>query len=250
MKLTALTYNTLFAGRGGAFLMQEAKNFDAGGGALLHAYEAKIGMQGFLAIAPRTAQNVAIYIRDPPMPLSFEADGANFHHALASLHVSLPDDHHPLMFISAHLCPNGAVIRRREAAYVAVQASPDSLALLAGDFNSAWPHDPNPQGFEVLPAHYRARYLASDFRTADRSVLAHLEAAGWVDIGHALDNTIAPTVPTAGFADTEFATMRCDYEMAMRDLAAYARSYEVIRTPETDMASDHYPVLATFKIPT
>jgi endonuclease/exonuclease/phosphatase family metal-dependent hydrolase len=43
--------------------------------------------------------------------------------------------------------------------------------------------------------------------------------------------------------------MRCDYVMASKSLASHAASYEVIRTPPTDMASDHYPVLATFEVP-
>jgi hypothetical protein len=87
MTLTILTYNTLFAGRDGAddrraeaqieliagirpdvFLMQEAKGFDAAGGALLHAMETRIGMRGFLAVAPRTGQNVAIFLREPSLP--------------------------------------------------------------------------------------------------------------------------------------------------------------------------------------
>lgn len=265
MRLTILTYNTLFAGRDGAddrraqtqielinrvqpnvFLMQEAKGFDAGGATLLHALETRIGMRGFLAIAPRTGQNVAIFIRDPLTPLSFEADGANFHHTLAMLKVSLPGNDRRLTLISAHLCPNGPAVRRREVAYLAVQAAPDSFALLTGDFNSVSPHDPEPEGFDALSAHHRTRYLADDLHKADRSVLAHLEAAGWVDIGHALDKTITPTAPTAGFVGTEFAVMRCDYVMATPVLAACARRYEVIRTPETDMASDHYPVLASF----
>ena len=268
MPLTILTYNTLFAGRDGAddrraeaqialvhelrpdvFLMQEAKGFEAGGGTLLHALEARIGMRGFLAVAPRTGQNVAIFIRAPLAPLSFEADGANFHHALATLKVALPGTGRPLTLISAHLCPNGPVIRRREAAYLAVQAASESYALLTGDFNSTSPHDPEPEGFDLLPAHHRARYLADDLKGADRSVLAHLEAAGWIDVGHALDKAITPTVPAAGFTGTEFATMRCDYVLATTALAATARRYEVIRTPATDMASDHYPVVATFEIP-
>lgn len=33
-----------------------------------------------------------------------------------------------------------------------------------------------------------------------------------------------------------------------RALAARAIGYEVIRTPATDMASDHYPVLAQFEV--
>lgn len=103
MTLTVLTYNTLFAGLDGSddtraraqvelvnelrpdvFLMQEAKGFDANGGAWLYALEQRIDMRGFLAIAPRTGQNVAIFIRTPLRALSFEADGANFHHTLAT----------------------------------------------------------------------------------------------------------------------------------------------------------------------
>lgn len=268
MKLTVLTYNTLFAGRDGSnehraqaqiglindvkpdvFLMQEAKGFDANGGAWLYALEQQIGMRGFLAIAPRTGQNVAVFIREPLRPVSFEADGAHFHHALATLKVALPDNDKQITFISAHLCPNGPEVRRREAAYLAVQAAPDKLTLLTGDFSSASPHDPEPEGFDILAAHHRARYLADDLRTADRSVLAHLEAAGWVDVGHARGGSSAPTVPTAGFTRTEFATMRCDYLLASQALAAHAQSYRVIRNEASDMASDHYPVLATFEVP-
>ncbi|HEX7648094.1 MAG TPA: endonuclease/exonuclease/phosphatase family protein [Noviherbaspirillum sp.] len=268
MKLTVLTYNTLFGGRDGSderraqaqinlinelrpdvFLMQEAKGFDANGGAWLYALEARIGMRGFLALAPRTGQNVAIFIREPLRPVGFEADGAHFHHALATLKIALPDSERILILISAHLCPNDPVVRRREAAYLAVSAAPDNLTLLAGDFNSASPHDPEPEGFDALPPHHRSRYLADDLCTADRSVLAHLEAAGWIDIGHALGGSAVPTVPAAGFAGTEFASMRCDYLLASKALAQHADSYQVIRTGLTDIASDHYPVLATFALP-
>lgn len=268
MKLTALTYNTLFGGRDDVddrrarsqvglinelkpdvFLMQEAKGFEANGRALVHALEAQIGMRGFLAVAPHTGQNVAIFIREPLRPVSFGADGAHFHHALATLKVALPESQRMMTLISAHLCPNGPIVRRREAAYLAVQAAPDNYSLLTGDFNSASPHDPEPEGLHALPAHHRARYLAEDLQAADRSVLTHLESAGWVDVGHALGASGIPTVPTLGFTGTEFAVMRCDYVMASKALAACAKSYQVIRAPVTDMASDHYPVLATFDLP-
>ena len=151
--------------------------------------------------------------------------------------------------MSSHLCPNGATARQREAAYLGVLADPHSFTLLTGDFNSASPHDPEPEGFNELAAHHRSRYIASDLHTADRSVLGHLEAAGWVDVGHALGGSDVSTVPTAGFAGTEFAVMRCDYLLASQALAQYATSYQVIKNSVTDMASDHYPVLATFEVP-
>lgn len=267
MKLTVMTYNTLFGGRDGTdarragvqielinahrpdvLLMQEAKGFDTDGGRLLYELEGQIGMRGFLAIAPHTGQHVAIFIREPLKPLAFTADVVHFHHALASLKVAMPDSTATLTLMSAHLCPIGPTVRRLEASYLAVQAAPDTFTLLTGDFNSASPHDPEPEGFEALPAHHRARYLSDDLRSADRSVLAQLEAAGWIDVGFTLGAARQPTVPTAGFAGTEFASMRCDYVLASPALAAHASSYGVIRTPATDMASDHYPVLATFSL--
>lgn len=266
-RLTVLTYNTLYAGRDtesscrveaqvrliqqlkpDVFLMQEAKGFDANGSSWLYGLEHQIGMRGFLAIAPRTGQNVAIFIREPLRPLSFEADGAHFHHALATLKVGVPGIDQPLTFISAHLCPNGPVVRRREAAYLGIQAAPEKLTLITGDFNSASPHDPEPQDWPDLAPHHRARYLADDLQGIDRSVLAQLEAAGWVDLGHQLDPHRVPTVPTPAYRDVEFATMRCDYLLASQSLAKRVRSYEVIRNDLSDMASDHYPVLATFEV--
>lgn len=265
--LTVLTWNTLFAGRDGSddcraraqvqqinqlkpdvFLMQEARGFDANGGALHYALERQLGMRGFLAVAPHTGQNLAIFIREPLRPLGFEVDGVHFHHALASLKVAVPGREPPINFITAQLCPNGPDVRRRESSYLAVQAAPDNLTLITGDFNSASPHDPEPEDWPRLAPHHRARYLADDLKGIDRNVLAHLEAAGWIDLGHQLDTIKVPTVPTAAYRDVEFATMRCDYILASRALATKARSYQVIRNDLTDMASDHYPVLATFEV--
>lgn len=266
MQLKVLTYNTLFAGRDGTdarraatqidllrelepdvFLMQEARGFDANGGSWLYDMEHLLQMRGFLALAPRTRQHLAIFIRHPLRPLSFERDPFNFHHSVASLKVALPGIEQPLNLTSVHLCPNGVDVRRREAAYLAVQAIPGEYRLLAGDFNSASPHDPEPQGLDLLAAHYRIRY-ASDGRHADRTVLAMLETAGWVDVGHLLQSEPIATVPTASFTDAEFAQMRCDYILATPALASRAVSYQVIRTPATGSASDHYPVLATFEL--
>jgi Exonuclease III len=267
VKLKILTWNTLYAGYDGlddrrakaqidlldelkpdVLLMQEAKGLEANGNARLFELEARTGMRGFLALAPRTGQNIAIFIREPLRPLAFETDGANFHHTLASLRVVLPGSETALTLMSAHLCPNGALVRQREAAYLAVQAIPDRLTLLAGDFNSVSPHDTEPDDFAALPAHHRTRYLADDLRTIDRRVMAQLESAGWVDVAYALGTSDVPTVPTRAYSNAEFAPMRCDYLLASRALANCARTCEVVRTPATDMASDHYPVLAIFDL--
>lgn len=265
MTLTVLSYNTLFGGREGVrddraqsqaeligaiqpdiFLMQEATGFEANGGSWLYELEMAIGMRGFLARAETTGQNTAVFIRPTIAPVAFTPDAAHFHHALAQLVVALPTGH-LLTVMSAHLCPNGPEVRRREATYLAPLASPDSFSLIAGDFNSASPHDLAPVDFQELPAHHRTRYAAPSGEV-DTSVLSLLEAAGWVDVAFHLDTEGGPTVPTAGFTGTEFPTMRCDYLLATKELAQTAAHYEVIKTPATDRASDHYPILARFEI--
>lgn len=194
-----LSYNTLFVGRDGqertradaqvqlinelcpdVFLMQEAKCLDADGGAGFYALEKQIGMRSFLAPAQRTGQNLAIFIRAPLRAVRFNADTMHFHHSAATLRVEIPGAAAPVTFISTHLCSNGPAVRRCEAAYLGVQTLPNRLTLLAGDFNSASPHDPEPADWHSLAQHHRAPYLADDIASIDRSVLAYLEAAGWV----------------------------------------------------------------------
>lgn len=265
MTLTVLSYNTLFGGREGAlderaqtqaeliraiqpdiFLMQEAKGFEANGGSWLYELEMAIGMRGFLARAETTGQNTAVFIRPTIAPVAFTPDTTHFHHALAQLVVALPSGH-LLTVMSAHLCPNGPEVRRREATYLAPLALPDSFSLIAGDFNSASPHELAPADFPELPAHHRTRY-ASPSGQVDTSVLSLLEAAGWVDVGFRLGANSEPTVPTAGFTGTEFPTMRCDFVLATKPLAQTAAHYEVVKTAAIDRASDHYPILARFEI--
>jgi endonuclease/exonuclease/phosphatase family metal-dependent hydrolase len=266
MNLTVLSYNTLFAGHDGSddrrsklqielinhvkpdiFLMQEVKELDRNGFSEFFALESQIGMRGFLAIAPRTRQHTAVFIRAPLEPVSFEADGDNFHHALAKLVIKLPNGKE-LTALSAHLCPYGPAVREREACYLTAYPAPGALTLLAGDFNSISKHDPDPADLAELALRDRSRYVADYMRTPDHSVSTRLEHAGWVDIGHKLGGNDMPTVPASGFKNTEFATMRCDYIMASDSLAFHASTYHVLRDERTSFASDHYPIMATFEL--
>lgn len=263
-KLKVLTWNTLFGGwdeeddrrarmqadqinllRPDIFLAQELRGFEKKGSARFFALEKKIGMRGFFAVAPQTGQNVAIFIREPLIPLSFIPEHEPFHHALASLEVFVPASRSTIAFVSAHLSPISPVIRRCEAVNLAHRASSDKMVLLAGDFNSSSPHDPEPIDWPYLEAQHRARYLADDMLSIDKSVMASLEAAGWIDVGNWLDSELKSTVPTPAYRDSEFATMRCDYFLASAALAPYVLSYEVIKNEITHHASDHYPVMVT-----
>jgi endonuclease/exonuclease/phosphatase family metal-dependent hydrolase len=265
--MRVMSYNTLFGGWDGddarrfrlqaevirrakpdVLLLQEGKHFDRDGARRLFEVERAIGMRGFLAVAPHTGQNTAVFVGESVRPVSFDSDSVHFHHAAAFLTAEVPGAKAPVTFISVHLCPFAPHVRLTEAAYLVNHAAPERLALVAGDFNSVSPFDPEPSGWGTLPPHFRARYLSADGQTADRRTLASLYAAGFADIAHRLGKHTDATVPGAAFKGTEFIPFRSDYVLTSGALAERATSYSVVKDELTDMASDHYPVLADFKL--
>jgi endonuclease/exonuclease/phosphatase family metal-dependent hydrolase len=264
--MKVLTYNTLFGGFDGAIrqryeaqlklihelspdvlLLQEARGFEANGSAVLLETEQRLAMRGFLGLAPHTGQNTAIFLKPPVQAHSAVADNEHFHHARLTVTARVPGYADPITFISVHLCPNAAHIRRREAAYLLNEAAAGGLALVGGDFNTISPHDGVPLDLSDLQPHFRLRYTHDDGNMPDCRPLEFLESGGWNELGHQAGDTGTPTVPTAGYKGTEFATFRSDYFLATERLAQTLQRYEVIRNAVTDRASDHYPVLAEFR---
>jgi len=229
-------------------LLQEARNFEADANRRLYQTERALGMRGYLALAPHTGQNTALFTRPGVEPVSFTGDSVHFHHAAALATLQIPGFALPVTFASVHLCPVGVPLRLVEVANFIPSAAPDRLTLIAGDFNSISPHDVEPQ-WGTLSSHHRARYTEPDGKRADRRVLETLEGAGYVDLAYHLGGHETPTVPSAAFPDSEFVAFRADYFLASAALANYVTSYTVIRNDKTDRASDHYPIIADFTPP-
>lgn len=165
-------------------LVQEAKQFEANGYRRFYEVEVALNRRGFLALAPHTGQNTAIFVSDGIQPISFESDSIHFHHAAAFGTFKIPGFEQPITFVSVHLCPFGPHVRLTEAAYLSSYAAPNKLTIVAGDFNSVSPYDPEPIGWETLPSHFQARYLSPDGKTADKRILETLYQAGFIDLAH------------------------------------------------------------------
>ncbi|HJE22850.1 MAG TPA: endonuclease/exonuclease/phosphatase family protein [Methylorubrum populi] len=226
-------------------LIQEARGFLASGCERLFAFERALGLRGFVAEARTTGQNTAVFVRPGIKPLAFTADDAHFHHAAATVRLSVPGLDKPLTAVSVHLCPNGPQVRLRETSYLFGLALPDDYVIVGGDLNSVSPDDAEPEGLPLLPAHHRVRYAAPD-GTADRRAVAGLLQAGFVDVATRLAGSVTTTVPAAGFENTEFMPFRSDYLFASEAMARRVRDYAVMKTPATGAASDHYPIVIDF----
>lgn len=265
--MKVMSYNALFGGFDGTddrrflaqkaaiaevnpdvLLIQEAKQFEANGYRRFYEVEVALNRRGFLALAPHTGQNTAIFVRDSIQPISFESDSVHFHHAAAIGTFKISGFEQPVTFVSAHLCPLGPHVRLTEAAYLSSHAAPDKLTIIAGDFNSVSPYDPEPLGWETLPSHFQARYLSLDGKTSDKRILETLYQAGFIDLAHRFSQHTEATVPGKAFKGTEFIPFRSDYILASAALAETATFYAVIKNDKTDMASDHYPIVAEFTL--
>lgn len=245
----ALVLKVAGAHRPDVLVLNEAKHFDMDDGRVLYRVENELGLRGFLARA-ESGQHVVVFLRRDLSIVAARIDITHFHHALICLRIQLMTGQ-TLTVLGTHFCPHGSLNRLLEAQRVANYARGDEYVLLMGDLNSLDHYDDHRAALAALAPHYRARYVVpGEVDLVDTRVTRTLEGAGFVDIGHALDTSedrfTAPTrLPRGG---SEFSQMRVDYVYASAKLAPLAQEAAVIRMPDTDAASDHYPIIVDFDL--
>ncbi|HEY0866135.1 MAG TPA: endonuclease/exonuclease/phosphatase family protein [Fimbriimonas sp.] len=205
-------------------------------------FERDTGLRGFLAFAPHTDLHTAVYIGPGVKPISFEAESTHFWHSAAMLTAEAPGFDRPVTFVSIHLCPAATPARIQEAAFLMAFGAPDAHALLAGDFNTLSPFDPERENFWGIPTHHRARHLTVDGKLETRP-MDDFEMYGLKDVAAHLGKNLDYTVPSDGHAEGNFCRVRLDYFLASADLLDRFSSYQVVKTPNTDVASDHFPIM-------
>jgi endonuclease/exonuclease/phosphatase family metal-dependent hydrolase len=131
----------------------------------------------------------------------------------------------------------GSELKRREVAQLCSILSRTSGHYCAlGDFNALAPGEGNvPADWRPdLPADYRAALLGG--------VIGELQALGLSDTWRQCNPPPAPVASTfRGRANS-----RIDYIWASPALGRLAQESVVLRTPHTEIASDHYPLLTVF----
>lgn len=154
-----------------------------------------------------------------------------------------------ITFLITHLMPQSSEYRLGETKRITqlVEDIPGPV-LLVGDLNTLSPLDhrevEQPRALEILRSNPKLRLkFLDDNGQIDYAPMKTLLAGGLTDLG--AKKTNSHTVPTAVNKDSAHALpMRIDYMMAnsafIKDWHSETR---VIRTPETDMLSDHYPLM-------
>lgn len=153
-----------------------------------------------------------------------------------------------ITFLITHLIPHSSEQRLGEARRIGqLAAAMPGPVLLVGDLNTLSPLDreevEQPKALQILRSTPKlTRKFLNAEGQPDYRPMEKLTAAGLTDLGAGQSGS--HTVPTAANNDSAHALpMRIDYMMG-NDAFIKTWHYEirVIRTPATDMLSDHYPV--------
>jgi exodeoxyribonuclease-3 len=227
-------------------VLQEAMNFDAASNRKLRRFEQDIGLHGLLGKA-RTGQHVAVLVREYEAILESQVDVDNFYHAMVRVRLALQGGT-TLTLLGTHLCPYSGQVRLAETRHLASHKHGGEPTLVLGDLNTP-DHRTKDSRVRELAPEQRVRYLVpGNPDEVDRRAIEWLEASGLVDL-HPMTGSGSQdnTVPTAR-ARSEFTKMRLDYAFGTPDLVRRTRCCYVASASPSDIASDHYPLVADIEV--
>ena len=172
-----------------------------------------------------------------------------FWHPMSVLNLQVGD--HIVNHMVYHAQPVGRLqsagtdSRPSEAVQVAKLASINALTIVGGDWNSLsaarmssgdyW--DPEPQ-IDTTMSEQETAYILN------RTPGIILEANGLTDVAAARGNIQC----TIGHRRTRKGRQRLDRFYATSQMLPFIRSIQAVVTPETEIASDHLPVLLTYEL--
>lgn len=151
-----------------------------------------------------------------------------------------------LTIVGTHLTPFTEDERLAEIKSIlkAVETHPNTIIM--GDLNALSPHDDYSHlSWEEMNTIQREKFTTDQQLRFD--TIRTIEEAGFVDSAVVRDSNHMPTSPTAITHDIAHANMRLDYVFVSRPLADTVVDYRVVKTENTEIASDHYPVVVELK---
>ena len=221
-------------------VMPESNWFEERGHRTFLRFERELDMRGFLTLSV-PGYHLTVYTRRDVPALEFHPHLPSQN---ASITLRIELNGLEISVVGVLFNPYDEAMRVIESSRFLHLAT--GTAIMAGDFNSVRLDDPGfEDGLSGIPP---ARRVGMRVDGGGPRVLDHLEQAGFVDLFRRLHpNDAGPTAPTAGIDKTQ-AGRRIDYVVASGDLAERATECRVVRTPLTDSASDHYPIVADFDL--
>jgi endonuclease/exonuclease/phosphatase family metal-dependent hydrolase len=166
---------------------------------------------------------------------------------LGLIHVKIDAHKESVDIYLTHLISKTADARTNELNQILNYIDKSEFTVLMGDFNSLSPNDPydNEKLKEILR---NSGITEFEIDKLKKDVITRLLDSGFKDAAEILDVPFKPTVPTSLSQDKLYPTeLRLDYVFLRGKIVSYITRYNVIKTVETELLSDHYPVITEFE---
>jgi exodeoxyribonuclease-3 len=175
--------------------------------------------------------------------LGTDAHSEGFWHA--ALETQVAYDGAELTIFNTHLNPRSEEDREGEAKKLLGLVDLGKSVLITGDLNSLSSADHYPDG---LYYELKKRGISKFGKEAIKlAVTDELVTAGLVDVAARL-GTAETTVPTDFNTDKNHEVpLRLDYMFATTSLLSTVKDLRVIKSPQTNAISDHYPIVLELK---
>lgn len=219
--------------------LQEANGWGDGTPNQLEKFAEATGLKSWVFGDSNTRFKLATLSGNPIV--DFEVHTNGFWHS--AIHCVIQDGTKPLHIWNIHLNPGNEDKRLAEAKLLMSLIDPEEHTLVMGDFNSLSRADQYP---EDLISELTAKGITK-FGTTNLSydVTDYFASAGLVDVAASLAS-LTNTVPTPANQDAYHAAeLRLDYMLATQGLVGAIKGIEVVKSPLTNVISDHYPIVTT-----
>lgn len=150
-----------------------------------------------------------------------------------------------------HLSPFSYKKRQHEIRQIIAHARllPENAKIIfAGDFNAMSAVDKDRYGPELTAQmkaneekHAHIRNLNEG--APDYSVIGQMTEAGYIDVFHKLNGVFKNSIPTGKYATAASIPRRIDFIFVSPALSGALRKADIIHDKDTDVLSDHYPVV-------
>ena len=153
-----------------------------------------------------------------------------------------------------HFSPHSLEKRRAEVRQILAHAAllpQNEKIMILGDFNALSDDDAASYSDQYVEQR-RIREVQNDhIRNLDNgkldfSVIQAMKNAGYIDAYRMFHEDFKASIPTRKYGDTENNGSRIDFVWLNSELAKYVVSAECIHDEDTDVMSDHYPLLVEF----
>ena len=222
--------------------MLEAATWNKGG-PILKRFAAQVGLPFSHFVKSNTRYDLAFFCGSTPLRIKKFFKG--FWHSAVLVELSV-ESVGTIALVLLHLDPRQEAYRLNELERVRTITARYTHVVLMGDFNSLSPHDPYDR--VALMALLRKRGIKKfGIQDLKFDCIELIESFGFVDVMHALQKPFASTVPTLMNTDASHADhLRLDYIFISPSLRTYLTDAVILQTPSTNIASDHYPLVADF----